>query len=122
MTAHCWLECVSCGAIQAMSVWPECKCGGAQEIVYEHSVTPGDSASLDKLLPEARGAWMSLGEGGTPLISSGSVHLKCEYISPTGSYKDRVAALGVTLGVKNGCAGWLGTSSGNAGASFSAYA
>ena len=69
---------------------------------------------------------ISLGEGGTPLVSTEidglAFHAKLEYLNPTGSYKDRgtvtlvnyLASLGVTEVVED--------SSGNAGASLAAYA
>jgi threonine synthase len=64
---------------------------------------------------------ISLGEGGTPVVAIGDVLLKCEHMNPTGSYKDRVAAVGISIGVARGCTGWIGTSSGNAGAAYAAY-
>jgi threonine synthase len=69
---------------------------------------------------------ISLGEGETPLvdlqIEGRAIHFKCENLNPTGSFKDRgsvalvsaLAALGVEEAVED--------SSGNAGASFAAYA
>jgi threonine synthase len=73
---------------------------------------------------------ISLGEGNTPLLRSRyleeslgleRVFLKCEHLNPTGSFKDRGMAVGVTkareLGFKSvGCA-----STGNTSASLAAY-
>src|SRR5690606_21987156 len=56
-----------------------------------------------------------------PLLRVGGAYLKCEHMNPTGSYKDRIAAVGISLGVAAGATGWIGTSSGNAGAAFAAY-
>jgi len=76
-------------------------------------------------LPD-RVAPASLGEGDTPLIRARAfgreLAVKCEYLNPTGSFKDRgssiiaawLKACGVELAVED--------SSGNAGASFAAYA
>ncbi|GAA3409141.1 pyridoxal-phosphate dependent enzyme [Paenibacillus hodogayensis] len=72
-----------------------------------------------------------LGEGGTPLIRSrriakrlnvGELYFKLEGANPTGSYKDRIAAIGVSWALANGRRACIGTTSGNAGAAFAAYA
>jgi len=75
---------------------------------------------------------VSLGEADTPLIdvseSFGSrlngarVLLKCEHLNPSGSFKDRVAAVAASLVLSRGLTGAIGTSSGNGGAALSAYA
>jgi threonine synthase len=64
---------------------------------------------------------VSLGEGGTPVVAAGDALLKCDHLNPTGSYKDRIAAVGISVGVSEGARGWIGTSSGNSGAAFAAY-
>ena len=76
-------------------------------------------------LPEDA-APVSLGEGNTPLVWAPAfgqrVAFKCEYQNPTGSFKDRgcapIAAFLRQRGVKIA----VEDSSGNAGASFAAYA
>jgi threonine synthase len=96
--------------------------------------------SLDQMDPSQPGIWryrhtfclpdiapvISLGEGNTPLVWSEAfgqqVAFKLEFLNPTGSFKDRgttplvsfLRARGVTAAVED--------SSGNAGASFAAYA
>jgi threonine synthase len=74
---------------------------------------------------------LTLGEGNTPLIwtrlpgkngESAIVGLKCEYINPTGSFKDRGSALITSFLLSRGIEQALEDSSGNAGASFAAYA
>lgn len=73
---------------------------------------------------------VSMGEGGTPMVPLSSLArrwglaelwAKAEYINPTGSYKDRIAAATMTEALRAGYRGWIGTSSGNGGASMSAY-
>ena len=69
---------------------------------------------------------ISLGEGNTPLIwdrfFNQNVAFKCEYANPTGSFKDRGSAAIVSfLGSRN-INEAVEDSSGNAGASFAAYA
>lgn len=74
---------------------------------------------------------ISMGEGQSPLVKSvrigqelGLVNLyfKLESLNPTGSYKDRISALGVSLARENGRVACTGTTSGNAGGSIAAYA
>ena len=69
---------------------------------------------------------VSLGEGNTPLLSvkvfGREVYFKCEYLNPTGSFKDRGTATLVSFLRSRGVAEAIEDSSGNAGASFAAYA
>jgi threonine synthase len=67
---------------------------------------------------------VSMGEGNTPLISldrTGNVLGKMELLNPTGSYKDRAMSLIISQVLKRGGQVAVEDSSGNAGASFSAY-
>ncbi|MHC4398719.1 MAG: threonine synthase [Planctomycetota bacterium] len=73
----------------------------------------------------------SLGEGNTPLVSLErnaeelglrSLWAKLEFMAPTGSFKDRGSAVLVTMGRELGVTEFVEDSSGNAGASLSAYA
>ncbi|MGA0033009.1 MAG: pyridoxal-phosphate dependent enzyme, partial [Burkholderiales bacterium] len=74
---------------------------------------------------EARHA-VSLGEGGTPLLERSwngvPVHFKLEFMMPTGSFKDRGMTVMVSYLKSLGINHVLEDSSGNAGASLSAYA
>jgi threonine synthase len=69
---------------------------------------------------------VSLGEGWTPLVAGdwgGSpVHYKLEFMMPTGSFKDRGMTVMVSYLRSRGITRVLEDSSGNAGASLSAYA
>ena len=69
---------------------------------------------------------VSLGEGNTPLVWA-NVHgmqigFKCESLNPSGSFKDRGSAVLVSYLRLRGVAEAVEDSSGNAGASFAAYA
>jgi len=68
----------------------------------------------------------SLGEGKTPLLPlkgrGEEVFVKCEHYNPTGSYKDRGTARLVGELVRQAVRAAVEDSSGNAGASFAAYA
>ena len=74
---------------------------------------------------------VSLGEGDTPTVplpriaeSLGITNLfaKLEFMNPTGSFKDRGTAAMLSVAVEHGVAEVVEDSSGNAGASVSAYA
>jgi threonine synthase len=78
-------------------------------------------------LPLPNGAApVTLGEGWTPLVAAKwdgqSIHLKAEYLNPTGSFKDRGAAVLVTALEAAGVQKVVEDSSGNAGAALAAYA
>ena len=74
---------------------------------------------------------VTLGEGGTPLIALPSVEdavggvrviAKLEFMNPTGSFKDRGTATMLSVAMEHGVRAVVEDSSGNAGASVSAYA
>jgi len=111
--------------------WRCPECGGPWELSGQ---PPFDAAAIDTttwslwryaaMLPDVPP--VTLGEGGTPLVPvtvpAGTFRAKLEFLSPTGSYKDRGTALLVShlraLGVEE----VVEDSSGNAGASLAAYA
>ena len=79
-------------------------------------------------VPES--ARLTLGEGGTPLIKSQrlgpsvglkNLYFKLESTNPTGSYKDRFAAVAISDMKARGKTECIATSSGNTGASLAAY-
>ena len=81
-----------------------------------------------KALPVSEDSVISMGEGGTPLIKSvklekvSRIHLKLDYINPTGSFKDRGATVIVSKAKEIGTKQIAIDSTGNAAASVSAYA
>lgn len=73
---------------------------------------------------------VTLGEGNTPLLHTTQLgaqlglpdlYFKLEGSNPTGSYKDRIAAVGIARLRELGKRAWAATSSGNAGAAIAAY-
>jgi threonine synthase len=70
------------------------------------------------------GRRLSMGEGLTPLIDGGldGVHVKLEFLSPTGSFKDRGAVVLVVSALERGAETLVVDSSGNAGSAIAAYA
>lgn len=74
---------------------------------------------------------VALGEGNTPLVKARNIgkkiglenlYFKLENLNPSGSYKDRFAALAVANCLQQGKKAILATSSGNTGAALAAYA
>jgi threonine synthase len=109
-------------------------CGG----VFDYAGNPAfESIETDQRLP---GIWryrptfglpeqapvVSLGEGNTPLIEAEAfgkkIFFKLEFTNPTGSFKDRGSATLVSFLRSRGVQSAVEDSSGNAGASFAAYA
>lgn len=78
----------------------------------------------------AAATWLSLGEGSTPLVraprlSEGlgvELHLKCDGLNPTGSFKDRGMAVAVERAVARGARAVVCASTGNTAASAATYA
>ncbi len=102
-------------------------------------LTPGEGLSRSEINASERSIWryaraiavdvrhaVSLGEGGTPLLAGewdgAPVSFKLEFMMPTGSFKDRGMTVMVSYLKSRGIDYVLEDSSGNAGASLSAYA
>jgi threonine synthase len=124
------LVCRDCGRESATG-W-RCACGHpldfAEPPIPARESPPG---SLDR----DRGLWafseflpverrVTLGEGWTPLVDSGgwNATFKLESLFPTGSFKDRGAAVTVSRGLERGVDRVLEDSSGNAGLAIATYA
>ncbi|NPA92841.1 MAG: pyridoxal-phosphate dependent enzyme [Chloroflexi bacterium] len=129
-------RCTSCGTPYPEDGLPyRCpKCGG----VFDRADIP--TFDPQALQPHEPGIWryrhtftlpenapaVSLGEGQTPLVWDEAfgrkVAFKMEYVNPTGSHKDRGAALMAAFLKSRGVTQAVEDSSGNAGAAFAAYA
>lgn len=108
-------------------------CGGYFDLVFEDTGKGEPLAnfiSIERLmratgLPESA-EFVSLGEGHTPVIQASlfgrNVYFKLEFQNPTASYKDRGSAALATFLKSQGISSAIEDSSGNAGASFAAYA
>lgn len=130
------LFCRACGfEYPAAGVSAFCpKCGG----LFDYRPFPRFEKSL--VQPDRPGIWryrsllelpdhvpeLYLGEGDTPLVwdrtDGAEVGFKLESLNPTGSYKDRGTAVLVSQLAARGVTAAVEDSSGNAGASFAAYA
>ena len=130
------IVCTNCGKAYPDRKLPNrCpKCGG----LFDYSgIWTYDPADLD---PSQPGIWryrasfglpemvrpVSLGEGGTPLVWVSAfgrqIALKCEFLNPSGSFKDRGSTILASLLQARGVKEAVEDSSGNAGASMAAYA
>lgn len=135
--------CLRCRAEYAHAHFPR-GCPGCQPVRpsslvarYDHRAAAGRPRSsaepgiwrhgtlLPVRSPQAR---VSLGEGSTPLLGpypradGGRLWIKNESLSPTWSYKDRLAAVGVSAAKEAGATTVAVSSSGNHGAAVAAYA
>lgn len=111
-------------------------CGGELVVRYLSAPPPARGPGIwrfaGRLPGEPDRQTVSLGEGDTPLVPIGddvramlgvaAISVKCEHLNPTGSFKDRIASVAVTLSAQRGLGGLVGTSSGNGGAAAAAYA
>ena len=138
--SHIRLRCTRCGASHAADmVTLECrKCGAPLEVDYAEAglsttgVQPlGWTGPTVPMPLHDPGAGVSLGEGGTPCVELSAIgkHLglrtlyaKLEFLNPTGSFKDRGSAVMMGVAREHGVEELVEDSSGNAGASVSAYA
>jgi len=139
------LECARCAAVHpAGQVQGTCSCGSPLLARYDTQraaryVSPGAIASrppdlwrYHELLPVGGpGQVISLGEGMTPLLALPRLGralgvprllMKDESLLPTGTFKARGAAVGVSRAAELGVSGVAMPTNGNAGAAWAAYA
>jgi threonine synthase len=114
-------KCPKCGGIFDWKTWPEfdpALVDDSQPGLWRYRHTFGGLAP--NLAP------VSLGEGHTPLVFADAlgrrVAFKCEYLNPSGSFKDRGMTVLLSFLKSRGITSAVEDSSGNAGASFAAYA
>jgi threonine synthase len=130
------LVCVNCHRPFPVDAYPHrCPaCGGLYEFAGPLAYTASSSATASRglkgfraMLPVPPAAhFVTLGEGGTPLVGvkirEGKVFFKCEHLNPTGSFKDRGSSVLASILLAAGVHEAVEDSSGNAGSSFAAYA
>jgi threonine synthase len=129
------LRCTRCGRGYPFDPCRfRCDCEGPLEVSGAPAFDPA------RVEPDQPGLWryrhalplqegtvpITLGEGTTPLVAAEwdglPVLLKCEFLNPTGSFKDRGTAVLVSALAAAGVTRVVEDSSGNAGASLAAYA
>ena len=140
------LVCVRCGAATALGpAFEGCRaCPGepraAVEVVYDYAALsasrtfdawatrPGGLWRFRELLPApANAPILSLEEGATPLVrlegaGPHRIWLKDETRNPTGSFKDRLHAVSLTMARVLGFAKAVASTTGNHGTALAAYA
>jgi len=130
------LHCADCGRPHPLTelAWRCADCQGVLDLAEFRPTMP----TLDTLrhrratlwryaeaLPIAEPVDLTMGEGMTPLVPSPGrpdVQLKVDYLTPTGSFKDRGAVLLAALAQQLGVPRIVADSSGNAGTAVAAYA
>ena len=133
--SHIELVCVECGAShEADMIALGCAaCGSPLDVGYRDE--DAHTMAFDGLrMPvpfHADSPTVTMGEGGTPLVGLHSIGAvlggvrvvaKLEFMNPTGSFKDRGTATMLSVAAEHGVRAVVEDSSGNAGASVSAYA
>ncbi|WP_232686686.1 threonine synthase [Halobacterium zhouii] len=126
------LECRACSRTYESGTdepW-RCECGHALDFAErplpadsEPNVDPRDGLwAFDEFLPV--GQEVTLGEGWTPLADAPEwdAQFKLDYVFPSGSFKDRGAALTLSRAAELGVERVVEDSSGNAGAAIAQYA
>ncbi|HEV2451127.1 MAG TPA: threonine synthase [Streptosporangiaceae bacterium] len=139
------LECARCGTVySAAEVQGTCSCGSPLLARYDLeraaaqvdrsriAARPPDLWRYHELLPvSAAGQVVSFGEGMTPLVALPGMGktlgiprllMKDESLVPTGTFKARGAAVGVSRAAELGVTGVAMPTNGNAGAAWAAYA
>ena len=126
--SHIELRCPKCGISRPadMSAEPCLDCGSPLDVAYtahdgypQTMRSPVHGPTLD----------VTLGEGDTPCVHLTTLvpglpklYAKLEFLNPTGSFKDRGTATMLSVAAEHGVTELVEDSSGNAGASVSAYA
>ena len=123
--------CRRCGWIGPIGTggW-RCACGGLLDLQRGSLISWSEEASLWRYRPAlpvagSGTAWsaVTMGEGWTRLVDlEDGVWLKCDHEMPTGSFKDRGAAVMLSLAADLGVRHVVADSSGNAGRAVAAYA
>lgn len=140
------LSCLRCGARYPTTAYaqdcPQCRAAAPSNLVVEYDAgvrkprarPSAPARSLwehAELLPVAANDAVTLGEGGSPLhhlrnagaaLGLAQLYGKDESRNPTWSFKDRLAAMAVSVAKQMSARTIVSSSSGNAGASAAAYA
>lgn len=127
--SHIELRCPKCGTSRPADMSSEaCRdCGSPLDVSY---ISHADAAGIPSPVHDSKFE-VSLGEGNTPSViltttcgnlPLGRLYAKLEFLNPTGSFKDRGTATMLSVAKEHGVTELVEDSSGNAGASVSAYA
>ena len=124
------LKCYKCKQVQEDNSISRIYCEkGCNELLVCEDISKNCIDPLDSLKNDKES--FTLGEGHTPIIPLKKIGIKLglnnlfaklEFMSPTGSFKDRGSSLVINIAKKEKVSEFVEDSSGNAGASLSAYA
>src|SRR5436190_15994200 len=114
-------------------IWRCGKCGSQLDVVGTQALRRSDIASdrrslwrYQKALVHQGAVPVSLGEGWTPLVhgrwKGTDIQWKCEFVSISGSFKDRGVSVMINHLLANGVGKVAEDSSGNGGAAVATYA
>ncbi|QKR00972.1 pyridoxal-phosphate dependent enzyme [Metallosphaera tengchongensis] len=109
------VRCINCGREREGNE-VRCRCGG----IYKVDVDFPFQKDLRLNFPYIK-KWVSLGEWNTPSVKLENITFKLDFLNPTGSYKDRGSVTLISYLSQKGITDIAEDSSGNAGASMSAY-
>jgi threonine synthase len=145
MTSNCQLVCVDCGHTlpftPSVSGCPNCR---SEWLEARYDYADIGPHLIQRLATRGKDLWryrellpvqdmdnvITLGEGGTPLIKvvnlglmlgRANIYVKDERQSPTGSFKDRQAAVAVSVMKESGITEAVVASTGNVAISYAAY-
>src|SRR5690625_1485442 len=111
------LKCISCKSVFQACIMYKCpECNGIIDVRYDYDKIqesqPNTSNELKQTFIYHKGKTNQLlGEGNTPLISLSriaekigveEVLAKCEFLNPSGSFKDRPVAAGMKKAIRAG--------------------
>ena len=129
------LRCVFCGQEYPLLPRYACnKCQGILEVYYDYTKATNEQVRKSNplnLLPVKPEKYIDMGQGNTPLVEEKKIAtelgieklwLKCEFSNPTGSFKDRPVAVGISKAIEFCQRKVIVASSGNAAAAVGAYA
>jgi len=138
------LSCSRCGRVYGhLRIHHLCECGGPLLVDYDLE-RAGAAVVREDVEGRSGGMWrwlellpvedpariVTLGEGGTPLLAAprlaalsglGELFVKDDGRNPTGTFKARGAAAGVTAAVERGASELALPTAGNAGVAWAAY-
>ncbi|MEI3605193.1 threonine synthase [Pseudogracilibacillus sp. SE30717A] len=131
------LKCIECSEHFEVKPLYKCpNCNGILDVVYDvkneklRDLTSSNDLKQTFIFHDHKTDNL-LGEGNTPIVSlsktarrvhTGNLYAKCEFLNPSGSFKDRPVAAGIKKALEFGYEKIIVASSGNGAASVSAFA
>jgi threonine synthase len=131
MSLNYFLNCIECNReFNARPIYNCPVCNGILEVWYNYQEKSIKSGLKQEYIFHDEKTESLLGEGNTPLLQLGKTSArlgennilgKCEFMNPTGSFKDRPVAAGIKKALDFGYKKVIVASSGNGAAAVAAY-